>query len=70
MAEWFRTIALIAEYSDTLTHADFGSGGTVNWWAGRAFVHYLDTINYNHSVHWSLPTPPIADKKIIKGLNC
>ena len=39
-----------------LTAADFGSGGTVNWWAGQALVHYLDTQNYGGSSQWALPT--------------
>jgi hypothetical protein len=45
-------------YSGTyaLTAADFGSGGTVDWWAGQAYVHYLDTINYGGSNQWALPT--------------
>ena len=41
-----------------LTTADFGSGGTVDWWAGQAFVHYLDTQNYGGSSQWALPTQP------------
>jgi len=40
----------------TLTAADFGSGGTVDWWAGQAFVHYLDTQDYGGSSQWALPT--------------
>ncbi|WP_347987737.1 DUF1566 domain-containing protein [Methylomonas sp. AM2-LC] len=40
----------------TLTTADFGSGGTVDWWAGQALVHYLDTQNYGGSNQWALPT--------------
>ena len=39
-----------------LTTADFGSGGTVDWWAGQALVHYLDTQNYGGSSQWALPT--------------
>jgi hypothetical protein len=39
-----------------LTTADFGSGGTVDWWAGQALVHYLDTQNYGGSNQWALPT--------------
>ena len=42
----------------TLTTADFGSGGTVDWWAGQALVHYLDTQNYGGSSQWALPTQP------------
>ncbi|WP_347985934.1 hypothetical protein [Methylomonas sp. AM2-LC] len=42
----------------TLTAADFGSGGTVDWWAGQALVHYLDTQNYGGSNQWALPTQP------------
>jgi hypothetical protein len=39
-----------------LTTADFGSGGTVDWWAGQALVHYLDTQKYGGSSQWALPT--------------
>jgi hypothetical protein len=39
-----------------LTAADFGSGGTVDWWAGQALVHYLNTQNYGGSSQWALPT--------------
>jgi hypothetical protein len=39
-----------------LKAADFGSGGTVDWWAGQALVHYLDTQNYGGSSQWALPT--------------
>jgi hypothetical protein len=42
----------------TLTAADFGSGGSVTWWAGQAYVHYLDTVNYGGSSLWALPTTP------------
>ena len=42
----------------TLHAGDFGSGGKVDWWAGQAFVHYLDTINYGGSSLWVLPTQP------------
>jgi hypothetical protein len=45
----------------TLTANDFGTGGTVNWWAAQAFVHYLNTINYGGSNQWSLPITTIAD---------
>ena len=41
-----------------LTAADFGSGGTVDWWAGQALVHYLNTQNYGGSSQWALPTQP------------
>jgi Protein of unknown function (DUF1566) len=41
-----------------LTAADFGSGGTVDWWAGQALVHYLDTLDYGGSSQWALPTQP------------
>lgn len=40
----------------TLTSFDFGSDGTVDWWAAKAFVHYLDTQNYAGSGKWTLPT--------------
>ncbi len=40
----------------TLTTNDFGSGGTVDWWAGQAFVHYLDTQHYGGSSQWALPS--------------
>ncbi|QWF72240.1 DUF1566 domain-containing protein [Methylomonas paludis] len=42
----------------TLTAADFGSGGTVDWWAGLAFVNYLDTQHYAGSSQWALPSTP------------
>ena len=45
----------------TLTAADFGSGGLVDWWAGQAFVNYLDTQHYAGSSHWALPTTPDND---------
>jgi len=40
----------------TLSAADFGNGGTVDWWAGQAFAQYLNTINYGGSSQWALPT--------------
>jgi hypothetical protein len=40
----------------TLTAADFGNDGMVDWWAAQAFVHYLDTQNYGGSSQWALPT--------------
>lgn len=39
----------------TLSTADFGSGGIVDWWAGIAFVNYLNTTNYAGSDQWILP---------------
>ncbi|QWF70736.1 DUF1566 domain-containing protein [Methylomonas paludis] len=48
----------------TLTAADFGNGGTVDWWAGQAFVNYLDTQHYAGSSHWALPTTPDNDASI------
>ncbi|QWF69624.1 DUF1566 domain-containing protein [Methylomonas paludis] len=40
----------------TLTTDDFADGGLVDWWAGQAFVNYLNTINYGGSSHWALPS--------------
>ncbi len=51
----------------TLTAADFGSGGRVDWWAGLAFVNYLDTQHYAGSSHWALPTTP--DNDALYGYN-
>ena len=51
----------------TLTAADFGSGGTVDWWAGQAYVYYLNTINYGGSNKWMLPTTP--DTNLSLGSN-
>lgn len=42
----------------TLTAADFSAGGSVDWYAAQAFMHYLDTINYGGSSQWALPTQP------------
>jgi len=42
----------------SLSANDFGSGGTVDWWAAQAFVHYLDTEKYGGSSQWALPTTP------------
>ncbi|QWF71945.1 DUF1566 domain-containing protein [Methylomonas paludis] len=41
-----------------LTAADFGSNGKVDWWAGQAFMHYLNTQNYGGSHLWALPSQP------------
>ncbi|QWF70737.1 DUF1566 domain-containing protein [Methylomonas paludis] len=48
----------------TLSAADFGSGGLVDWWAGLAFVNYLDIQHYGGSSHWALPTTPEIDASI------
>ena len=42
----------------TLTTADFASGGIVNWFGAKAFVGYLNSIDYKGSTQWSLPTTP------------
>jgi hypothetical protein len=42
----------------TLTSADFGTGGQVDWWAGQAFTTYLNSIAYGGSTQWALPTTP------------
>jgi hypothetical protein len=39
----------------TLTTADFGAGGLVDWYAGQAFVAYMDKTNYGGSNQWALP---------------
>jgi len=41
-----------------LTSADFYDNGAVTWWGAQAFVHYLNTIDYDGSSHWTLPTTP------------
>ncbi len=55
----------------TLTTADFSIGGMVDWWAGQAYVHYLDSLNngrgYAGSNHWALPTTP--DSSASYGFN-
>lgn len=40
----------------TLTNADFGRDGTVNWFGAQAFVGYLNSINYGGSTQWALPS--------------
>jgi len=44
----------------TLSANDFGSGGTVDWWAAQAYVSYLNSLNngvgYSGSNNWTLPT--------------
>ena len=44
-----------------LTTADFGRGGLMDWWAGQAFVHYLDTQNFGGSSQWALPTTNVVN---------
>ena len=43
-----------------LSARDFGSGGTVDYWAAQAYVSYLNSLNngagYDGSNHWGLPT--------------
>lgn len=41
--------------SHTLTTADFGTDGQVNWFGAQAFVSYLNAINYAGSNKWALP---------------
>ena len=45
-------------YKNIVTAIINASGGTVDWWAGQAWVHYLDTQNYGGSSQWALPTQP------------
>ena len=47
-------------YSRTyfLSTFDFGSGGLVDWWGAKAFVGYLDSLDFAGSNHWSLPSIP------------
>lgn len=42
--------------SHTLTTADFGPNGWVNWFGAKAFASYLNTINYGGSSQWALPS--------------
>ncbi|WP_415879796.1 PEP-CTERM sorting domain-containing protein [Methylomonas sp. TEB] len=42
--------------SHTLSTADFGANGRVNWFGAQAYVSYLNTINYAGSNQWALPT--------------
>lgn len=39
-----------------ITRDDFGSGGSVSWFGAKAFMTYLNTINYAGSNQWDLPT--------------
>jgi hypothetical protein len=39
-----------------VTRNDFGSGGSVSWFGAKAFMTYLNTINYAGSNQWDLPT--------------
>lgn len=40
----------------SLSSDDFAIGGLVDWWAAKAFVSYLNSINYDGSTNWRLPT--------------
>ncbi|WP_347990284.1 hypothetical protein [Methylomonas sp. AM2-LC] len=40
----------------TLNTGMFDSEGFTTWWGARAFVNYLDSINYGGSSQWALPT--------------
>jgi len=42
--------------SHTLSSADFGTNGLVDWFGAQAYVSYLNTINYAGSNHWVLPS--------------
>ena len=58
------TIADTANFYDTpsysghhtVTTADFSAGGHVNWFGAKAFVAYLNNINYAGSNQWTLPS--------------
>lgn len=39
----------------TVTAADFGSNGLVDWFGAQAFVGYLNSISYGGGSLWSLP---------------
>lgn len=41
--------------SHTLSAAsDFGTGGQVSWWGAKAYMNYLNSINYNGTGNWRL----------------
>lgn len=41
----------------TIDADDFNTGaGTMSWWGSKAFVNYLNNINYGGSNQWLLPT--------------
>ncbi len=41
----------------TIDAADFNTGnGRMSWWGAKAFVNYLNNINYGGSNQWRLPT--------------
>jgi hypothetical protein len=39
-----------------VTTADFSTGGLVNWFGAKAFVTYLNSIDYADSNQWTLPS--------------
>lgn len=43
-------------YVHVLTTADFGPNGTADYWGAIAFINYLNSIKYNGSNHWALPS--------------
>lgn len=52
---WFDTPHNSYSGIHTLTTADFGDNGLVNWFGAQAYVSYLNTINYAGSRQWTLP---------------
>ncbi|MBY0579361.1 MAG: DUF1566 domain-containing protein [Burkholderiales bacterium] len=51
----------------TLSSADFGQGGLLDWFGGKAWVGYLNSINYRGYNAWSLPA---ADPSCGVSFNC
>lgn len=46
----------------TLSADDFNTAtGELSWWAAKAYVGYLNTINYAGYDNWRLPTTPVPD---------
>lgn len=40
----------------TVGQGDFTSNGLLTWWGAKAFIRYLNIINYGDSNQWRLPT--------------
>ena len=51
----------------TLSSADFGSGGQLDWFAAMAWTQYLNSINYLGHNTWMLPT---TYDQTCSGYNC
>ena len=48
-----------------VTFSDFGVGGNMNWFGAKAFVNYLNSVQYGGSSQWDLPN---SDKSSIEQL--